>query len=151
MAGGFTLKKNNISLFRTFLNEGFEKSTAYKTENMNYYLDSLIAPSAININFFDEINNLAPFGSGNNEPKFAIENIKVISSNIIANNHIRAVLIGRDGYVFNGFMWNGKDSCYEPFLTKGNKKPFNIAGKMRLNEWRGEKKIEFYIEDITAN
>ena len=27
----------------------------------------------------------------------------------------------------------------------------NIAGKMRLNEWKGKKNIEFIIEDISVN
>ena len=35
-------------------------------------------------NFYNEIEKLAPFGSGNSEPKFVIENLKVISSNIVA-------------------------------------------------------------------
>ena len=32
-----------------------------------------------------------------------------------------------------------------------NKQKFKIAGKMSLNEWKGEKKIEFVIEDISTN
>ena len=27
----------------------------------------------------------------------------------------------------------------------------NIAGKMKLNDWKGEKKIEFEIEDISIH
>ena len=36
-------------------------------------------------------------------------------------------------------------------LNKKNKKKFNIAGKMSLNEWKGKKNIEFIIEDISLN
>lgn len=118
---------------------------------MNLYLDSIVAPSALNEKFFDEINYLAPFGSGNSEPKFAIENIKVISSNVVAGNHIKSVLCGKDGSTFGAFTWNGMDTPLESFLIKNNKKLINIAGKMRLNEWKGKKKIEFIIEDISVN
>ena len=52
-------------------------------------MDSTIAPSALNEKFFHEINCLAPFGSGNSEPKFVIENLKVINSNLIADKHIK--------------------------------------------------------------
>ena len=48
-----------------------------------------------------------------------------------------------------GFAWNAVNSPLEPFLNKKNKKRINLAGKMRLNEWRGEKKVEFMIEDIS--
>ena len=30
-------------------------------------------------------------------------------------------------------------------------KEINIAGKMRLNEWKGKRNIEFLIEDISLN
>ena len=70
---------------------------------------------------------------------------------IVSNNHIKSILCGKDGFVFKAFTWNGKGSELEPFLLTKNKKFFNIAGKMRLNEWRGEKKVEFIIEDILVN
>ena len=35
----------------------------------------------LNEKFYKEINYLAPFGSGNTEPKFVLENLKVILSN----------------------------------------------------------------------
>ena len=151
MAGGFVLKKENIRTFRDFLIKNFEKSNINSSASTNLYLDSIIAPSALNEVFFDEINCLAPFGSGNSEPKFVIENTKVISSNIVGNNHIKLILSGKDGSVFKGVVWNGKNSPLEPFLNNKNKKRINIAGKIRLNEWRGEKKIEFAIEDICLN
>ena len=62
-----------------------------------------------------------------------------------------SVLSGKDGSVFKGFTWNAKNTPLEPFLDKTNKKRINIAGKMRLNEWRGKKKVEFMIEDISLN
>jgi len=151
MAGGFTLKKENIPVFRNFLIKNFEKSNIDSSQNINLYLDSTIAPSALNENFYEEINCLAPFGSENNEPKFVIEDIKVISSDIVGNHHIKSVLIGKDGSVFKGFVWNGKNSPLEPFLNKKNKKRINLAGKMKLNAWRGRKNIEFIIEDIATN
>ncbi len=121
------------------------------SQEINLHLDSTISPTALNEDFFNEINFLAPFGSGNSEPKFLIENIKVVSSNIVGVNHIKSVLIGKNGYTFKGFAWNAKNSPLEPYLNKNYKKPINIAGKMRLNEWRGEKKVEFIIEDISLS
>ena len=36
-------------------------------------------------------------------------------------------------------------------LNNHNKKRFNVAGKMKLNEWKGKKNIEFVIDDIAFN
>jgi len=151
MAGGFTLKKENIPKLRNFLIKDFEKSNIDLSKNRNLYLDSTIAPSALNEDFYDDINCLAPFGSGNNEPRFVIENIKVISTNVVGNNHIKSILAGNDGSIFNGFVWNGKNSSLEPFLNKNYNKKINIAGKIKLNHWRGQEKVEFIIEDVSLN
>ena len=151
MAGGFILKKENIPTFRDFLIKNYEKSNINSSASANLYLDSIIAPSALNEVFFDEINCLAPFGSGNSEPKFVIENIKVISANIVGNNHIKLVLSGKDGTVFKSLAWNAINTPLEPFLNNKNRKRINIAGKIHLNQWRGERKVEFMIEDIALN
>ena len=151
MAGGFTIKEENIPIFRDILIKNFEKLHSNSTINLNLYLDSVIAPSALNEDFFEQVNCLAPFGSGNTEPKFVIENIRVISSNTVGSNHIILTLSGKDGSTFRGFAWNAKNTPLEPYLNKKNKKEINVAGKMRLNEWRGVKKVEFLIEDVSLN
>jgi len=151
MAAGFTVKKINIKLLRDFLIKNFKKAKIDESKHANLYLDTIIAPSALNEDFFLEIEKLAPFGTGNTEPKFVIENLKVISSKIIADNHIKSILIGKDGTVFKSFSWNSKNTPLEQFLKKESKFFFNIAGKIRLNEWKGKKNIEFLIEDISVN
>ena len=123
----------------------------WKYWHEKFFIDSIIAPSALNETFFNDINSLAPFGSGNSEPKFVIENLQVVASDIIANKHIKTVLHAKDGSTIKGIAFNAKDSPLEPYLNKKNKKNFNIAGKMSLNEWRGRKNIEFIIEDVSLN
>ena len=36
-------------------------------------------------------------------------------------------------------------------IYKNNKKTFNIAGKLSLNEWKGQSNVEFIIDDISVN
>ena len=151
MAGGFTIEKKNIDKFRDFLIKNFDSLNINTYNNFNLYLDSIIAPSAINENFYNDIEILEPFGSGNNEPKFVVEQLKVIKSDIVGNNHIKLILSGKDGTVFKSIAWNAKNSPLEQPLNAKNKKRINIVGKMTLNEWRGEKNIEFMIEDISLN
>ena len=110
MAGGFSIKKEKIPIFRELLIKNFERLYTTSSEDINLYLDSIIAPSALNEIFFEEINLLSPFGSGNLEPNFVIENIKVLSSNLVKNRHIKSLLIGNDGTTFNSFAWNAKNT-----------------------------------------
>jgi len=151
MAAGFTIKEENISLFRDTLIKSFEKNSTNAIENNYLYLDSTISPSSLNLPFYNEVNFLAPYGSGNIEPKFLIENLKVISSTIVGENHIKSILLGKDGHAFKTFTWNAKNTPLETYLNTNTRKKINIVGKMKLNEWRGEKKVEFAIEDISVN
>ena len=149
MAGGFTINEDKISFFRDYLIKNFEKLCKNEKDKLSIYLDSVISPGALNENFFNEICTLGPFGSGNREPKFVIEDIKVLSSTLIKNMHIKTLLLGRDGSTFKGFAWNAKNTPLETYLNKNQKEKINIAGNMRLNEWRGKKEVEFIIEDIS--
>jgi single-stranded-DNA-specific exonuclease len=150
MAGGFVIEKKNIDLLRSFLLQNFKKTKISTSDAPSLLLDTVIAPSALNEDFYNKINSLGPFGPGNNEPKFMIENIRIISSKIINENLIKSVLCGKDGSVFKCTTWNAQNTPLEPFLNKNNKKLFNIAGKMKLNEWKGKRNIEFIIEDIST-
>jgi len=150
MAGGFTIKKENIELFKNLLIESYKKLKISSSRIINLHLDSIIAPSALNEEFYKKINRLAPFGTGNKEPRFAIENLKVIKSNFVSNNHIKSILNGRDGSVVKTIAFNAKNSPLETCLIN-KKRLINIAGKMSLNEWRGKNNVEFIIEDISLN
>ena len=151
MAGGFSVIEKNIPLFRDLLIKSYEKVFKNFIAEKNLYLDSLIAPSALNEDFYNEINLLAPFGSGNKEPTFMIENLKVLSTDIISNMHIKTLLLGMDGTSIKAYAWNGKGSVLENYLYKSKNKKINIAGNIRLNEWQGKKEVQFNIQDISEN
>ena len=151
MAGGFTIFKDKVSEFRDFLIKKYQKYKINNSDEINLFIDTIIAPSALNLDFFEKVNFLGPFGSGNSEPRFVIENTKVIKSNVVGDNHISSILTGKDGTTFKTFTPNGKNSPLESILIKNNKINFNIAGRMSLNEWKGKKSVEFVIEDISLN
>ena len=78
-----------------------------------------------------------------------IENLKVLNSKIVAENHIKSILLGNDGSIVKTFAWNAVNTPLEFALNEKNKKKINVTGKMRLNEWKGKRNIEFIIEDLT--
>ena len=52
MAGGFVIKKDKIELFRQLLVKNYEKLNVDFSQNLNIYLDSIIAPSAFKRRIF---------------------------------------------------------------------------------------------------
>ena len=151
MAGGFSIKLENIEKFREFITRKFSKTNANNNERKSLLLDSIITSSAINLDFYQKIYLLAPFGSGNPEPKFAIESLKVVNSKIINDKHIKSILIDKAGLSISTIAFNSVDKEIAAYLLKKSNILFNIAGKLSLNEWRGKSNVEFIIDDISVN
>jgi len=150
MAGGFSIQKSKINDFKEFLFSKFEKSGLSNTTNRNIYADSIISASALNKDFFDKVDALAPFGSGNNEPKFIVENVKIVNSQIVGEKHLKVILCDRNGKTINGISFNAIGTNLEGYLNKKSHKMINILGKMSSNNWKGKRNIEFIIDDISV-
>ena len=151
MAGGFSIKIGNIEKFKNFAFRKFKNMNEDLTVKKPLLLDSIIAPSAINLDFYKKVSLLSPFGSGNPEPRFVIECLKTINGKVVGERHIKSILIGEDGTTIKSIAFNATESDLGSYLLKKNNKPFNIAGKLSLNEWRGQSNVEFIIDDISVN
>ena len=151
MAGGFSIKLENVEKFKKFISKKFESINENLKIEKPLLVDSIISPSAVNIEFYKKVALLSPFGSGNPEPKFVIEDLKTINGKIVGESHIKSVLIGKDGSTIKSIAFNSLEKDISSFLIKKNNKSFNIAGKLSLNEWKGQSNVEFIIDDISVN
>ena len=97
MAGGFSINIKNIEKFKEFYFRKFKNINEDLTSEKPLLFDSVISSTAINLDFYNKVNTLAPFGSGNPEPKFIIEEFKNCNGKIVGEKHIKSVLIGQDG------------------------------------------------------
>ena len=151
MAGGFSINIKNIEKFKNFIFKKFMSVNEDLISEKPFLFDSIISPSAVNLEFYNKIALLSPFGSGNPEPKFIIEDLKTINGKVVGENHVKSVLIGRDGSSIKSIAFNALENNLGGYLLKKNSKPFNIAGKLSLNEWKGQSNVEFIIDDISVN
>ena len=151
MAGGFTIEENKIPKFINYINKRFQKFEKKIVKRNILMFDSKISPSALNEEFFTEINSLSPFGSGNPEPKFVIENLELLKSSIVGEKHIRSLFASQDGSVIKSVTFNAVKTNLESYLLSKKRNKINIFGKLSLNEWKGRRNVEFIIDDISVN
>ena len=151
MAGGFSINIDKIEKLKEFMINRFTKEIQNTPKIKSLFIDSKIAASALNLEFFNKVDSLSPFGSGNPEPKFIIEDLKSVNSKVVGEKHIKTILLGPEGTSIKAIAFNAKDNELGAYLLKKNKNTFNIAGKLSLNEWRGQKNVEFIIDDISVN
>ena len=151
MAAGFLIQENKIDKFREFIFKRFNNKKKESEKKNFLYIDSLISSSALNFSFYNKIDKLSPFGSGNPEPKFLLEKVKVIKSMVVGDKHIKSILLTKEGSSIKAISFNSYETDLGQFLLGNKANTFDIAGKLSLNEWKGEKNVEFIIDDISVN
>ena len=151
MAAGFIIEKDKIPILRNYLIDSFNKVMFEKNFENKIFIDSKITCTSLTENFYDELESISPFGHGNNNPCFILENVRNIKSNIIKNKHIRTILGTKDGNKVTGICFNAIGTELESHLLGNKKNYYNIVGNLSLNHWKGKKKIDFIIKDIAIN
>ena len=145
MAAGFSIKKENIELLDMFIQNDYQKKNKLYETIFNY--DFEISASSVNINLFNKINKLGPFGNDNYSPTFLIKDIKIIKSNEINKNHVSAILKPKIGFSLKAICFN----CYNTEI--GNyllsyKKRINIIAEITKNSWNNKNTIQLNIKDL---
>ena len=148
LAAGFLIKKNKINDLEKFILNDFQLI------NKNYlnksFYDSEISPSAINRNFINEINRLAPFGNANQLPIFLIKNLKIIKTTILKERHISLILKPKLGRYINSICFNSVNTPVGEFLMS-YKKEVSVIAQIHENIWNNKKTLQLNIKDVLIN
>ncbi len=151
MAAGFSINKNKLEEFELSMINLFNKSGCQSSKENDLYIDTILSASAINEDFFEEIDKLAPFGSSNREPRFVIENIQIIKTILLKEIHIKAICKTDNGLSINLISFNSVNTIIGTYLLNSKNKKYNIAGRLSLNEWNGKKEVQFLLDDIALS
>ena len=148
MAAGFTLSQDKIEEFKKFLHNYVEHSTQSQKIIPVLNIDSVIDITGINSELIKKLSILEPFGTANDEPRFAILHAKLIGSDALNGGHIRCYFASDNGRSISAICYKCIDTEMGEILLSEIGNRFNLAGKIRSNEWNGKKHIQFIIEDI---
>jgi len=145
MAAGLKIELKNIERFKTNFNHTVTAciKTAVFTPKLS--IDCELGFDDISDRLIDEIESLAPFGSGNPEPLFMAKNVEVFSSKIVGQNHRSMLLkqpIKKMPKIFNAIHFNAlTDAPLKDYFNR-------IAFRLRWNRWNGQKKVQIVVEEI---
>ena len=145
MAAGFTLKRSNLSDFRNFIIKDFSRNALHQRNIFKY--DAEISPKAFNKDFYKDIQQLEPFGTGNPSPTFLIKNLKVIKVSIIQNEHMSAILKSNLGIMIKSISFNSVNKKIGKYLLN-YKKTFSVLGQINENDWNNKKALQLTILDL---
>ncbi|MDY6953990.1 MAG: single-stranded-DNA-specific exonuclease RecJ, partial [Thermodesulfobacteriota bacterium] len=92
-AAGLTLKAENIPAFRQAFNNQVCQMTSPEDFIPRLDIDTEISRAEITPELADELEALAPFGTGNPEPLFILSDMEVLSARVVGDCHRRMRLV----------------------------------------------------------
>jgi len=145
MAAGFTLKKNNLKDFENFILKDFYKTGA--SQNHTFLYDAEVSSLAFNVNFYDDIKKLEPFGTGNPMPIFLIKDLKVIKPTILDSKHVSLILKSKTGFSIKSISFNSMNNKIGEYLLN-YKNNLNVLGQINENIWNNKNTLQLTIRDL---
>jgi len=145
MAAGFTLEKNELKNFENFILKDF-LSTKISTDHSFLY-DAEVSSLAFNVDFYNDIKNLEPFGIGNPLPTFLFKDLKVIKATILTGKHISLIFKSKVGFSIKSISFNSVNSKVGEYLLN-YKKSLNVLGQINENIWNNKKTLQLTIRDL---
>ncbi len=147
-AAGFNLKKENLPAFK-------EKISAYANENLNEKLlepelgiDCELSPGEINLDLINELENLEPFGVGNQKPAFILRGLEPFFSTTVGrdNSHLKFT-IKKDRKDFEVIAFRMGQHINE--LKAHNK--IDLVFNLEKNVWNNREKIQLTALDFRGS
>ncbi|RJO65497.1 MAG: single-stranded-DNA-specific exonuclease RecJ [Myxococcales bacterium] len=140
-AAGFTIETARIDGFR----EAFSSYVAARLTADDFrprlVADGLLPLAEVDYALLDQLEPLAPFGSGYPEPVFVARGVTVIQGRVLKERHLK-LAVGQDGRVLEAI---GFGMAHHQ-LVKGDR--LDIAFVPEYNTFRGSKAIQLRLRDL---
>ena len=145
MAAGFTLRKSNLKKFENFILKDFFKTGTLQSHTFLY--DAEVSSLAFNVDFYDDIKKLEPFGTGNPTPTFLLKDLKVIKTKVLDDKHISLIFKSKVGFSIKSIAFNSINTKVGEYLLS-YKNNLNVLGQINENFWNNKKTLQLTIKDV---
>jgi single-stranded-DNA-specific exonuclease len=138
-AAGLSLLPQNISEFRNGLSRVIRRITLDQDLDQKLIIDGYVNLSDLSIEFVEDIERLAPFGSGNPPIVLACNDLRLINFSAIGQRkeHLKLVVEDHYGVVQELVWWRGVGESLPP-----KNQPFDLAFTPSFNVLKGSRKLQ---------
>ena len=150
MAAGFTAETGQLDALRDFMAARVGEALAGSDPVPELAIDGALACASATPDFATLIERLAPFGTGNSEPRFAFPNLRVLRATVVgqAQAHVSCMLgDGAGNGRIKAIAFRALESALGPALLKSQGVGFHVAGHVRADNWQGREGVQLLIDD----
>lgn len=150
MAAGFTVPREKLNDLCDFLAERIGKQLAAEPLKPTLMLDGLLAASSLQPDFVKKLAVLAPFGTGNAEPRFALADCRILDARIVGEKHVSVTAL-QGGTRFRGIAFRAVENGLGEALLDERNRVLHLAGHLRIDEWQGQERVQCHISDAARS
>ena len=149
MAAGLTVAEANIPALEAFLCDRLQKAVSGLGDTVGLGFDGAVAVAGANRELLDRLDQAGPYGSGNPEPRFAIPSAHLVQAEPVGEKHVRCIIAGADGGRLKAIAFRSIGNPLGTALMQAKSQGLavHLAGHLRADNWRGEKRVQLLIED----
>ena len=148
-ACGLSFDQKNIVPLQIALEEETGKQNFDPMVKQPLPIAMKLAPADVTQQLYNDIQRVAPFGPGNMEPVFELNNVKVVDVKTMGQEHQHlkfSIVSDKKNLTVVAF---GQGNLAT--LLSAPTGQINLAVKVSLNEWRGKKTVQLMLEDLQIN
>lgn len=149
MAAGLTVAQEKLGELQAFLAERIGKHLEAEPFVPTVTLDGLVSATALDPDFVTKLSSLAPFGTGNPEPRFALADCKLIRADVVGERHVR-VIAAQGGTRISGIAFRAMEGPLGPELLARVGHNLHLAGHLRRDTWNGRDSVQIHIDDAAV-
>jgi len=144
-AAGLTMSVDNVPAFQTKFEEVVSQRILDTHLKPTLEIDDELLLDQINYKFYNILKQMAPFGPGNPEPIFCVNQVYAENVKILKEKHLRFEIV-QDGQQTRPICIGFGFGDYFDFLN--SKMRFNMAFEIRENTFRNTSSLQLYVKDI---
>ena len=148
MAAGFTVAEGRLDMLAAFLDARVREGSIRSDPTL--MIDGALACGGATVTLAETVERLGPFGSGNPEPRFALKGARVARADVVGTGHVRCIVADDTGTSVKAIAFRAVESALGQALLKSGGTPLAIAGRLKLDRWNGETRVQLQIDDLAA-
>ncbi len=149
MAAGFSLPENQLATFSAFLNERLAAAAAFPSA-ADLVVEAGVAVPGATIDLAQQLDRLAPFGPGNEEPMLVLQHARILRADRVGREStaIRMFVEGEGGAGrLKVMLFRAREGALADMLLGRSSTPLHLAGHLRAEQWNGAIHACFVLSD----
>jgi len=151
MACGLGVEEGRIEEFREFMAEQLAPKLAALPKHATYHIDAVLNPASVTETLIRQQARLAPFGQGNPEPLYLLNEVQVKFAAVAGEtgDHVRCTFT-KNGTDIGGIAFRSANEPHGQALLDSisSGRSLHVIGTADLNTFNGRTKPQFKVIDV---